>query len=740
MFVNEYAVVALVLTVILLSFASAWAARTLQVYCARKALEQRGPEKHQDVVEPPANENDIAKDTQSSTEVIGSSLPAYKTLYRKVQSLEQHPDIIQESWNTLISFLDEAVASALQTPDSGILSLKEYSKATASAFLQREEAAISEEWGQYQSRRRAGSPRELFGTREEAIIWLKAAAPVKFVDGAWLGHVHKITTPFPLRHVTKDAWQVMSEELGDGDVEKNHVHLFSRLLHSIGVHLPRGDSVAFGHQSLGLDDIHSWKAGLAQLLISLFPHDFLPEILGFNLHFELMTLQTLMASVELAELKIDPYYFVLHITIDNADSGHSAIALQTVNKYIEHKRTTEGDEAAHQAWKRVQTGYILSDFFGKAQTEDMLEPSELEADVRRIFKSKTREARKYHRNSRLRIGRHSLTDWLQPDRWESPGHQRDFLLDLSNSRAWIRRGDGKASRFIKELEWGGKMFGAFTQRETRVLERWIDSQTEGQTPGKDGYWSFVGRDGRQENFHKRDIRTDYPVLLPSYPSNRPDDTRLPKAPHPFHPYGRLTPTPKANMTALLPLWFTHPCLLETAITVPARTTTPTAGAIVRLLRAQSGFRTETAGVDGMDEARRTDSIGIVELGFEMASRSGRAVPSSVKEALDWWPSDFALCMLHAAMKPVENLHTLMGLTWAFVELHEGIARMPEEGEEGLLSEKGREALGEIAGREKMALEVCLAEMGEGRRGGGGRAYEEFWSGYVWGREQIERTL
>ena len=732
MFVDEYAIVATLLTVILVSFASAWAARTLQEHCAGKALEQKGPEEHPDFVESLANENHIPKDTQSSAEVTGDSLSVYKALYHKVQSLEQHPDIIQESWSTLISFLDEAVASALQTPESGILSLNEYSKATASAYLQREEAAISEEWEQYLSRRRAGSPRELFGTRDDAIIWLKAAAPVKFVDGAWLGHVHMITTPFPLRHVTKDAWQVMSEELGDGDVEKNHVYLFSRLLDSIGVHLPRGDSVDFAHQSLGLDDIHSWKAGLAQLLISLFPHDFLPEILGFNLQFELMTLKTLKASVELAELKIDPYYFVLHITIDNADSGHSAIALQTVNKYIEHKRTTDGDKAAHQAWKRVQTGYILSDFFGKAHTEGVLEPAELEADVRRIFKSKTREARKYHRNSRLKIGRHTLTDWLQPDRWEAPGHQRDFLLDLSSSRSWIHPGDGKASRFIKELEWGGKMFGVFTQRETRVLERWIDSQTDGQTPGKDGYWSFVGRDGRQQKFQKRDIRTDYPVLLPSYPFLRPEDTHLPKASHPFHPYGNLIPTPTANITALLPLWFTHPCLLETAITVPARTITPTAGAIVRLLRAQSGFCPEPSGVDGMDEARRTDSISIVELGFEMAERDGRLVPGSVKEALDWWPSDFAVGMLHAAMKPIENLSTLIGLTWAFVELHEGIARM--EGE-GLLSERGREVLGGIADREKKALGVCLAEME-----GGDRAYEEFRSGYVLGREEIERTL
>lgn len=109
---------------------------------------------------------------------------------------------------------------------------------------------------------------------------------------------------FPSATLPKNAWQVLSEELGDGDLDKNHVHVFVRLLDTIGAHLPRGDSVGFTHESLGLDDIQQWKAGLTQLLISLFPHDFLPEMLGFNMHFELIAVQTLKASKELAELKM----------------------------------------------------------------------------------------------------------------------------------------------------------------------------------------------------------------------------------------------------------------------------------------------------------------------------------------------------------------------------------------------------------------------------------------------------
>lgn len=136
----------------------------------------------------------------------------------------------------------------------------------------------------------------------------------------------------------------------------------------------------------------------------------------------------------------------------------------------------------------------------------------------------------------------------------------------------------------------------------------------------------------------------------------------------------------------------------------------------------------------MDEARRTDSIGIIDLGFEMAKRSGNPIPGSVKEALQWWPSDFAVRMLYAAMRPTRNFYTLVGLTWAFMELHEGIAGGKGVAQE-LLSPWGRIISGRIAGREKMALGVCLGEM----QGVGG-AYGQFWGGYVLGRDEIARLI
>jgi hypothetical protein len=102
------------------------------------------------------------------------------------------------------------------------------------------------------------------------------------------------------------AGQVLSEELGDEDLEKNLVYLYRELLRSIGCNLPDGDSFDFVKPKHGMDDIRTWKAAVGQLLISLFPSDFLPEILGFNLHYNQLALEILKATKELPLFVISP--------------------------------------------------------------------------------------------------------------------------------------------------------------------------------------------------------------------------------------------------------------------------------------------------------------------------------------------------------------------------------------------------------------------------------------------------
>lgn len=657
----------------------------------------------------------------------------YKNFYFKLQNLEQYPEILPEARDLLISLFSKTLVEARNQSEPGILSVEQYTREGLINFLQTDNDNTTREWEQYLARRRAGSPVEMFEDKEEAKWWLKQIAPVKYVDGSWLGHIHKITTPFALRRATKDAWQVMSEELGDGDPQKNHVYVYRELMKDIESGLPEADTFDFIHPRHQLDEKCVWEAAVAQLLISLFPHEFLPEMLGFNLHFEGLTLETMKAATELEELGLNPYYFILHISIDNADSGHTAIAMQAVVKYIEHVRQAQGNTSAQQAWKRVQAGFILSKGLSIAPqcpsrrtlAVDYFPRNIREAEMVRILRAKAPVAHKIHCSSRMMIGGRKLADWLDPHAFAGKQWQMDFLDSLSNMKPWVRRGDSTKSKLIQELSWEGKMFGSFTQNEVEVVRQWIDA-LENYNPQT--YWSFVLRTETMSNqvLQKQDIRIDYPVLSPtSMDDLSAQPTPLSPSPllHLHHP---IKASENPNMSKLLPLWFANPCLLESFVCVPSKTTTVIASSITRLLRAQYGFGAEGPGVAGMDEARRIDSAGLVELGLEMMKRFGLPEPASLKEVLDNWPSEFALKMLHLSMRPMASYGLLLGLAWAFVGLHDIVASST------LLSATSKAALTQIVRRERACLEICLKELEDEKI-----QYADFHRGYALGNAEVD---
>ena len=648
----------------------------------------------------------------------------HKDLYFKLQNLEKHPEILPQARDLLISMFSETLAVALTGPKVGILSVENYTQEGLAKFVQAQDDRTSQLYEEYVIRRRAGSPREMFQDREEAKWWLKQVAPVKNVDGAWLGHINKVTTPFALRQATKIAWQLLSEELGDGDVRKNHVQVYTELLKEIGSGLPKGDTADFTHPRHDLNDPAIWKAAVSQLLISLFPHEFLPEILGFNMHFEGLTLETLKAAIELEELKFNASYFFLHITIDNSDSGHTMMAMQAVVKYFEHVQKTQGSRSVDLAWRRFQTGFILSN--GLPTTPKRPSPqssafprTELEAEVIRIIQVKAAVGHKIHCNSRLKVGRQKLVDWLEPTALASKRWQRDFLDELSNLRPWIYKGDSTNSKLIQDLSWGGKMFGSFTQNEVKVFTKWIDSM---RSPDPRLYWSFSRRTETPSSqmFQNRDIRADYPVFSSIAAESLLHGSSLPLILSPLGISGKL------DMCKLLPLWFTHPCLVESFVCVPYKTTTTIACSVARLLRAQVGFGVEGSGVDGMDEVRRTDSVGLVELGLALMETARLPTPASLEEVLTHWPSEFALTMLHLSMRPMANAALLLGLAWAFVALHDVMSCST------MFSETNQEILKQIARRERDSLTVCLNELKKDEN-----EHAMFCKGYRAGQRAIE---
>jgi hypothetical protein len=652
-----------------------------------------------------------------------AELKVYKQLYYKLHNLEQHPEILRECRELLVSLLSSTIGEALQVKGSAILSVDTFSRDRLNQFLKAKDEDCTNHWEDYLARRRAGGSREIFGDKDEAKWWLKQAAPVKYVDGAWLGHINKITTPFKHRNITKNAWQVMSEELGDGDLAKNHVYVYRQLMDDIEANLPAADSEDFINPRHKMDQTRCWKAAMAQLLISLFPHDFLPESLGFNMAYESLPLHLLKTVKELREVRLNPYYFELHISIDNADSGHAAMAMAAVADYIDLVEKEEGAEAAQTAWRRCQAGYILAEGLPttpespslKVEPEGPFPRTETEATLLDIFAAKAFVAHKIHCNSRLKIGRRSLVDWLEPKAFADKQWQKEFLVDLGNCKPWVIKGDSEKSRLVKELSWEGKMFGSFTQTEVEVVKAWIDELgTPSETPKSDPnvYYNFTKQSSKvpiSAASINLDALVDYPVLASPDISRFASDGRGSSD----ISYAELRMA-KTRLLNFLPVWFTSVTLLESLPSVPVRAANSFGSALVRVLRAQTGFDVEGQGVAGMDEVHRTDngeSFGIVELGQEICSRADIRIPTNLKEIVSMGSAEsvaFSQWMVSLSMQWLAQQDVLIGMSWAFMELHEAIARLRND--QALLSPSSAKMLEGIAQRERAGLSICKEEI------------------------------
>ena len=296
----------------------------------------------------------------------------------------------------------------------------------------------------YLAARKAGAPRRFFKNRSHALHFLQAVAPTKLVDGSWLYGA--------LRH-GNDARllglvQTYLEELGNGDVTKNHVLLYRELLHANGLseggHLP--------------DDY--FEQGAIQLALGHTIEHMLPEVIGFNLGYEQLPLHLLITSYELNELGIDPYYFTLHVTVDNADSGHARKAVDAVSQNM--GRFADADEF----WARVRRGYRLNEL--GLGTNAVIAGFNQEEEVLRILSAKSVAGAGAH-SDYCRIEGRTVNQWLS-----EPQGVRGFV-DALVRKDWILLNQAPAESRFWQLLVGDRaeMFGVFSDYELQVIHDWI---------------------------------------------------------------------------------------------------------------------------------------------------------------------------------------------------------------------------------------------------------------------------
>lgn len=308
---------------------------------------------------------------------------------------------------------------------------------------------------EYLLQRKEGAPRRFFATRSHALHFLGAVAPTKMVDGAWL---YGLTAHWQDPRLMP-LIRTYLEELGDGTLAKNHVALYQRLL------------AAQECAHIGpLDDAH-YVQGAIQLSLAHCADDFLPEVIGFNLGYEQLPLHLLITAYELNELGIDPYYFTLHITVDNADSGHAQKALDGLQALL----PMYGD--ADEFYRRVQNGYKLNNL--GTDTMGVVNGFDLAHEVVAIFTRKAVIGSMAH-SDYCRIAGRTVNDWLS-DRRQIPA-----MLQALQEAGWIKRHQPvEKSRFWHLIQGErASMFGVFTSYEQQVIADWIigDAATDAPRP------------------------------------------------------------------------------------------------------------------------------------------------------------------------------------------------------------------------------------------------------------------
>jgi Iron-containing redox enzyme len=192
-------------------------------------------------------------------------------------------------------------------------------------------------------------------TRDDVIDEALQLCPMILIDGAWLqrwGNAGLVDSP-----IGALFYKIFSDEIGNGQAQLNHPNIYRDLMRQMAVDLPELRSREFAYFDRFTHA--AFSVPVFWLSVSQFPRRFLPETLGLNLAMELSGVGGAYRTArdELRHYGFSTLFVDLHNTIDNVSSGHSAMAVDAIELYMDTVLHMGSPCLVDAHWRRVWTGF-----------------------------------------------------------------------------------------------------------------------------------------------------------------------------------------------------------------------------------------------------------------------------------------------------------------------------------------------------------------------------------------------
>ncbi|OLE26734.1 MAG: hypothetical protein AUG44_12140 [Actinobacteria bacterium 13_1_20CM_3_71_11] len=277
-----------------------------------------------------------------------------RELFHRLVNIEAYPNTLPIAYRTALANLDSA--ELLFTVGGG-------GRYTDASFFDYTPGALAERVDRIYWDKLVNPYRPLteIPDREEVIFVQKTFALGSLIDGTW---AHRIGNLGRYRRPSDGMLaSIYADEMGRGDLRKNHITLIHQVLRSMDIDVPHIREVAFLDQGELPDHLYGFS--IHQLCLALFPDSFYQEILGYNLGIEMFGLGE-MRMHEMQKLRhhgFDPIYEEAHLSIDNISAGHARQSADIIIAYLDEVARTVGEPVVQAQWRRIWRGYASFAYF-----------------------------------------------------------------------------------------------------------------------------------------------------------------------------------------------------------------------------------------------------------------------------------------------------------------------------------------------------------------------------------------